>query len=144
MACLCWSMTHGYVIPLLSDVSTRVPWRTWQVPWLITMFITTHSCVCHKSLNIYYGVATMSRLLKIIGVFCRISSLLYDSFAKDTYNFKEPTTRSHLICLRQSMTHGHARDDQSIDWSWLPNFRPNCDVRDIDNFFVFRLGPSIQ
>jgi len=41
-------------------------------------------------------VATISRLLKVIGLFCRISSLLYVSFAKETYNFKEPTNRSHI------------------------------------------------
>jgi len=39
----------------------------------------------------------MSRLLEIIGLFCRISSLLLGSFAKETYNLKEPTNRSHLI-----------------------------------------------
>jgi len=44
-----------------------------------------------------YGVATISRLIKIIGLYCRISSLLYGSFAKETYNFKEPTNRSHPI-----------------------------------------------
>jgi len=44
-----------------------------------------------------YGVATISRLLKIIGLFCRISSLLQGSFAKETYNFKESTNRSHPI-----------------------------------------------
>jgi len=44
-----------------------------------------------------YGVATISRLLKILGLFCRISSLLQDSFAKETYNFKAPTHRSHPI-----------------------------------------------
>jgi len=31
-----------------------------------------------------YGVATISRLRKIIGLFCRISSLLQGSFAKET------------------------------------------------------------
>jgi len=31
-----------------------------------------------------YGVATISRLLEIIGLFCRISSLLQGSFAKET------------------------------------------------------------
>jgi len=36
-----------------------------------------------------YGVATISRLLKIIGLFCRISSLSQGSFKKETYNFKE-------------------------------------------------------
>ena len=44
-----------------------------------------------------YGVAACSRLLKIIGLFCRISSLLQGSFTKETYNFKESTDRSHLI-----------------------------------------------
>ena len=36
-------------------------------------------------------------LLKIIGLFCRISSLLLGSFAKETYNFKKRTNRSHPI-----------------------------------------------
>ena len=44
-----------------------------------------------------YGVATIGRLLKNIGLFCRISSLLWGSFAKETYHFKEPTNRSHPI-----------------------------------------------
>jgi len=44
-----------------------------------------------------YGVATISRLLKFIGLFCKISSLLKGSFAKETYNFKEPANRSHPI-----------------------------------------------
>jgi len=47
-----------------------------------------------------YGVATISRLLKIIGLFCRIWSLLQGSFAKETYNFKEFTNRSHPITVR--------------------------------------------
>jgi len=45
----------------------------------------------------HYGVATMSRLLQIIGLFCRIWSLLQGSFAKETYTFKEPPKRSHPI-----------------------------------------------
>jgi len=44
-----------------------------------------------------YGVATISRLLRSIGLFCRISSVLYGSFAKETYDFKEPTSRIHPI-----------------------------------------------
>jgi len=47
-----------------------------------------------------YGVVTIRRLLKIIGLFCRISSLLQGSFAKESYNFKKPTNRSHPICLQ--------------------------------------------
>jgi len=41
-----------------------------------------------------YGVATISRLLKIIGLLCRISSILKGSFAKETCNVKEPTNRN--------------------------------------------------
>ena len=59
----------------------------------------------------YYGVATISRLLKIIGLFCRISSLFKGSFAKETYNFKEPTNGSHPITVPEQrlirrMSHG--------------------------------------
>ena len=53
--------------------------------------IHTHPHTC-------YGVATISRLLRIISFFCRISSRLWVSFAKETYNLKEPTNRSHPIC----------------------------------------------
>jgi len=48
-----------------------------------------------RSFHSDYGVATISRLLKNIGLFCRISSLLLGSFAKETYIFKEPTNSSH-------------------------------------------------
>jgi len=41
-----------------------------------------------------YGVATVSRLLKTIGLFCRIWSLLKGSFAKETYNVKP-----HMLTL---------------------------------------------
>jgi len=47
----------------------------------------------------YHGVATISRLLKIIRLFCRISSLLQSSFAKETYNLKEPTNRGHPMIV---------------------------------------------
>jgi len=47
-----------------------------------------------------------SRLLEILGLFCRISPLLQGSFAKETYNFKAPTHRSHPIdkTLRYTIT----------------------------------------
>jgi len=44
-----------------------------------------------------YAVASISRLLKTLGLFCRILFVLQGSFAKETYNFKEPTSRSHFI-----------------------------------------------
>jgi len=47
---------------------------------------------------IWYGVATISRLLRIIALFCKraLWKKLYS--AKETYIFKEPTNRSHPIC----------------------------------------------
>ena len=44
-----------------------------------------------------YGVATSSRLLKIIGLFCKKALWKRRFSAKDTSNFKEPTNRSHPI-----------------------------------------------
>jgi len=44
-----------------------------------------------------YGVATISRLLKIIGLFCERALSKRRYSAKETYNFKEPTNRSHPI-----------------------------------------------
>jgi len=57
-----------------------------------------YSIVANKGLRNNYGVATISTLLKIIGLFRRIWSLLYGSFAKETYH-KEPTNRSHPISV---------------------------------------------
>jgi len=44
-----------------------------------------------------YGAATISRLLQIIGLFCKraLQKRLYS--AKETYHFKEPTNCSHPI-----------------------------------------------
>jgi len=77
--------------------------------WFLQVYDMTHSYVWHDSFicvtwlihmpdtTFSYGVATISMLLKITSLFCRISSLLQGSFAKETYNFKEPTSRSHPI-----------------------------------------------
>ena len=73
----------------------------------------------HDCTQILYGVATISRLLQIIGLFCRISSLLLGSFAKENYNFKEPTNRSHPIATRatsSTQTHHmlHPKDSHTL------------------------------
>ena len=46
----------------------------------------------------YYGVATVSRIDKIIGFLCRILSRLQGSFAKENYNFIDPTNQSQPMC----------------------------------------------
>ena len=47
----------------------------------------------------------MSRLLKMIGLVCRVQSVLQGSFAKETYHFKEPTNRSQPNELDELSTH---------------------------------------
>ena len=44
------------------------------------------------------------------GLFCRISSLLQGSFAKETYNWIDPTNRSHPIVISTLVVMG---------WLWL-------------------------
>jgi len=56
-----------------------------------------------------YGVAEISRLLQILGLFCRILSLTQGSFAKETYNFEEPTNRDHPIRAKHTRVRMHTR-----------------------------------
>ena len=52
----------------------------------------------HKSTNTQkYGVASTSRLLKIISLFCKRALQKRRYSAKETCNFKEPTNRSHHL-----------------------------------------------
>ena len=44
-------------------------------------------------------MATIRRLLKIIGLFCKRALLKRRYSAKETYDFEEPTTRSHPLVL---------------------------------------------
>ena len=46
-----------------------------------------------------YGVATIGRLLKMIGLFCKRALLKRRYSAKETYTFKEPTNRSHPVLI---------------------------------------------
>jgi len=49
-----------------------------------------------RCISLYmYGMASVSKIDKIIGLFCRILSLWWGSFAKETYNFIDPTDQSH-------------------------------------------------
>jgi len=46
-----------------------------------------------------YGVAAISRLLKMNGLFCKRALQKRRYSAKETYHLKEPTNRSHPISL---------------------------------------------
>jgi len=47
--------------------------------------------------NLDYGVATISRMLKNIGLFCKRALQKRPVFFKETCIFKHPTHRSHPI-----------------------------------------------
>ena len=55
--------------------------------------------ICLYTKGVDYGVATISRLLKIICLFCKRALFKRRYSAKETYDFKEPTNRSHSICM---------------------------------------------
>ena len=52
-----------------------------------------------KSGGIGWLLTKVSRIDKIIGLFCRLLSLLYGSFAKETHNLIDPTDHRHPIVL---------------------------------------------
>jgi len=51
-----------------------------------------------------YGVATISTLLKITGLFCKRALQKRPIFSKEKDNFKEPTNRRHPIEGRQLLS----------------------------------------
>jgi len=82
-----YTYMHAYIC---THVRARTSTHTFKYPtkrqpcvfvWRLKMWI------CFK-------VATISRLLKIVGLFCKRALLKRRYSAKETYNFKEPTNRS--------------------------------------------------
>jgi len=66
------------------------------------MYLCTHIYIhAHMSALFRYGVAMIRRLLKIIGLFCNCKRALWKRLysAKETFDFKEPTHRSHPIFI---------------------------------------------
>ena len=60
----------------------------------------------------YYGVATISRMLKNIGLFCKRALQKRPVFCKETCIFKHPTHRSHPIPTRAG--------DRRLKWDEIP------------------------
>jgi len=98
------SWEHDCVVDLWKSRVTYVVdlCVTYVVDWLILHVIMRTWLIHMTSLfnqSTTYRVAATSRLPKIIGLFCKrdLSKRRYS--AKETYNFKEPTNRSHPIWL---------------------------------------------
>jgi len=64
----------------------------------IPVVVCAMCCSALEGLSSGYGVATISNLLKIIGLFYKRALQKRHIFCKETYNLKEPTNRSHPIC----------------------------------------------
>ena len=88
---LIWLMSATYRLIWLMSTTHRLIWlMSPPYPYpslsLSLSYISTHfSSISISSISIIWR----SRLLHIIGLFCRISSLLWGSFAKEYYNFRE-------------------------------------------------------
>ena len=84
-----------------SCVYVRVYIYTYIYVCIDNIYAYIYICVCaYTCIHVCeYGVATMSRRLQIVVLFCKraLSERRYS--AKKIYNFKEPTNRSHPICV---------------------------------------------
>ena len=94
---------------------------------IIYMYINMH-CLLYTFNT--YGVATMNRLLKIIGLFCKRAIWKRRYSAKETCNFKEPNNRSQPIFMQRRVLGRNdtwlvyiryflKRHDSSIRETWL-------------------------
>jgi len=114
-----WDMTHAWVMFHMNESPTRImtwSYKTWlsftkhanvfKYAQLCKSFKCNTVDSCHQHVDKFnarvfkYEVAAVSRIDKTIGLFCRISSLLCGSFAKETYDFIHPTKWGHPICTR--------------------------------------------
>ena len=77
----------------------------------VYLLVCRYMLVCTQR-HVYvmdYGVASVNRIDKIIGLFCRILSRLQGSFAKETYNLIEPTNRCHpIVCTDMYVIYQYA------------------------------------
>jgi len=117
--CVIISTCHIWVILSICHIWVT---RIFQI-WVIILIISTfHQFVCAWGvligwLSYWYGVASISRLLKIIRLFCKRALWNRRYSAKETYNFKEPTNRSHpvwSICV-MNMSH-HIKMSSTCVW----------------------------
>jgi len=82
--------------PPFIDPSRRFLWATHE--WLVLFgFSFQVHCLFPILVSIlsHYGVATISRLLKIVGLFCKRALQKRVYSAKETQTFEEPANRSH-------------------------------------------------
>jgi len=85
------AFTESHISPF-AHVCTRSRARTARADYWLGIFTRIIS----------FGVATMSRLLQMIGFFCKRALSKRRYSAEETYNLKEPTNRSHPIWVTRN------------------------------------------
>ena len=94
--CMVYTLHSAYETSCIH--CTVYTWRIHEVSSFYTRSLRMHdqTWYIHYAQRIHYGVASISRLLEIIGLFCKraLQKRLYS--AKETYHFKEPTNRQTL------------------------------------------------
>jgi len=84
-------------MPTADSKYSHVSFHKYRSFWYMHMCM--NMCVCifmrGKYTYMYIYLWRVYTYVSYMGLFYRISSLLQGSFAKVTYNFKEPTNRSH-------------------------------------------------
>ena len=110
-------------------------------------------CVCASCLWKYqmqlhctiYGVATISRMLKNIGLFCKRALQKRPVFCKETCIFKHPTNRSHPIAMHESYDLSLLK---AINYNRLQQTATDCNTLQhtaslsprLSTFFLFLFG----
>jgi len=133
MSCIYYVMQHAKLcVTWLVAHDILCQFGTWQILWHMTYYIMWHMTYLYVrhdtneswhmtyyaqytlrsdtyATHYTYGVASIRRLLKMIGLFCKraLQKRLYS--AKETYNFMEPTNRSHPIMCCIYVTMGWLR-----------------------------------
>ena len=87
-----YAYTYTYIYThIYTHIFTYVHINVWHT------YKQMYICI-HNDVKTYkYGVATISRRLKIIGLFCKRAICKRQYLAKETCNSKEPTNRSQPI-----------------------------------------------
>ena len=101
-----WSLSK--TVPAECNSQKRVSYRPTSHGVWVFVETCVFVCVLAEIISVCsptsYGVATISRLLTIIGLFCKRALLKSRFSAKETYNLKEPTNCSHPISQSGDVT----------------------------------------
>jgi len=119
----------------------------WRVPWLLRV---CHDALIHEMTRVYvtcrmhmrqysvicHGVASIGRLLKIIGLFGKRALWKRRYSAKETYNSRVPASCSHPICIWDHTWLYATRNLKSYSQKTRPGDFSMLLVHTIDNFVV--------